>query len=279
MGLGPRARGVPPFSPPPPPPPLGSGGGYPMAEPPPPRPVPQPCVGALDEGGGGTRAPRLMSDGLGHTPSALPWPTHLKSAVARSASPAPFPPSHEARPRPRLHLHRTPPRHVWTPPPPLGHWGASAGPKAPSAGHRRRPCGTPPSPPPPPPVLVFRGRVVPGPPRSGPSAAPEGPPGHCTCAREAVGTAMGSAVAHKTRGAAQRMRQGEGPWGGHQQKGGAAVRHSPSPSPYGPPGLTGQQRRTRGPSPAGPRAGKRSARPGTPPPATSAPGRGSVGPG
>ena len=47
--------------------------------------------------------------------------------------------------------------------------------------------------------------------------------------------------------------------------------------PYGPPGLTGQQRRTREPSRAGPRAGKRSARPGTPPPATSAPGRGSVG--
>ena len=43
--------------------------------------------------------------------------------------------------------------------------------------------------------------------------------------------------------------------------------------PYGPPGLTGQQRRTREPSRAGPRAGKRSARPGTPPPATSAPGR------
>ena len=40
--------------------------------------------------------------------------------------------------------------------------------------------------------------------------------------------------------------------------------------PYGPQGLTGQQRRTREPSWAGPKAGKRSARPGTPPPATSA---------
>ena len=48
--------------------------------------------------------------------------------------------------------------------------------------------------------------------------------------------------------------------------------------PYGPQGLTGQQHRTREPSRAGPRAGKRSARSGTPPPATNAPGRGSVGP-
>ena len=47
--------------------------------------------------------------------------------------------------------------------------------------------------------------------------------------------------------------------------------------PYGPLGLAGQQRCTREPSRAGPRAGKRSARPGTPPPATSAPGRGSAG--
>ena len=48
--------------------------------------------------------------------------------------------------------------------------------------------------------------------------------------------------------------------------------------PYGAPGLTGQQRRTQETSQAGPRAGKRSARLGTPPPATSVPGRGSVGP-
>ena len=51
-------------------------------------------------------------------------------------------------------------------------------------------------------------------------------------------------------------------------------RASPVVCPYGPSGLTGQQRRTREPSRAGPRAGKHSARPGTPPPATSAPGLG-----